>query len=202
MRLALFRRPAALAVAVGAAAATTAALQVAGTGTAAACGTPRPSTVPISADAPYDSPASNEWPLTLPAIAPGAGRDFGHLPRWKEYSGGRVLLREDRVTLRRQPQEPGYQLYSNVNPRIRSYWLDPAAAILVYPEQYARMTGRAAPSGEGRHRVTRQQFLDSFNTHGEAWNQWLKYRAVYRLTFDASHTTVVKLEEVLNYYSC
>jgi hypothetical protein len=200
MPLARFRRPAAALAALGVAAGTTVAVQLAGTGTAAACTIPSPANTPISHDAPYDTPATNRWPLTLPAREPGAGADHGHLPRWKQYPDGRVLLREDRVTVRVPPEDTGYLTYSNVNPRLRSYWLDPAATITVGNDQYLRMTGRS--SADPQNAVTRQQFLDSFNTHGNQFDDYLKYRAVYRLTFDAGHTRVVRITEVTTYYAC
>lgn len=201
MSPATFRRPAAALGALAAAAAATVAVQVAGAGTASACGTPQPSTVPISRDAPYDSPASNQAPAKLPAIRPAAGQDFGHLPRWKHYADGRVLLREDRVTLRdnRRFNESYPYGYTNENPRLRSYWLDPAATITVGGDQHARMTGTYTSAAQTR--VSRAQFLDSFHTGG-GLDRYLKYRAVYRLTFDASHTTIVRIEEMPQFYTC
>ena len=117
-------------------------------GPAAACGAPIPSTRPISADAPYDSPFTNSGSLRLPAVAARAGTDYGHLPRWKHFADGRVLLREDRVTLRRSP-DPGFIRYTNVNPRLRSYWLDRDVVIRVGIENYQRMTGHYPGTGSG-----------------------------------------------------
>jgi hypothetical protein len=168
-------------------------------GPAAACGAPIPSRRPISADAPYDSPFTNSGSLLLPAVAARPGTDYGHLPRWKHFADGRVLLREDRVTLRRSP-DPGFIRYTNVNPRLRSYWLDPDVVIRV-GDNYARMTGHSAKPGTVLNRVSRQQFLDSFHTDS-SWERALKYRTVYRLTFDASHTHLRAIEELPSFYSC
>jgi hypothetical protein len=169
-------------------------------GSAAACGAPTPSTRPISADAPYDSPFSNSGSLRLPAVAPRPGTDYGHLPRWKHFADGRVLLREDRVTLRRSP-DPGFIRYTNLNPRLRSYWLDRDVVIRVGIENYERMTGHYPKPGMDLNRVSREQFLNSFHTGGSG-ERALKYRAVYRLTFDASHTHLRAIDELRSFYSC
>ena len=191
-------------VAAAAALATTATTAVVLTtvtaGPAAACGAPTPSKRPISVDAPYDSPFTNSGSLTLPAVAARPGTDYGHLPRWKHFAAGRVLLREDRVTLRRSP-DPSFIRYTNVNPRLRSYWLDRDVVIRVGVENYQRMTGHYPGTGPELNRVSRQQFLDSFHTDN-SWERALKYRAVYRLTFDASHTHLRAIEELRSFYSC
>jgi hypothetical protein len=191
-------------VAAAAAAATTATTAVILTtvtaGPAAACGAPVPSKRPISADAPYDSPFTNSSSLRLPAIAARASTDYGHLPRWKHFADGRVLLREDRVTLRQSP-DPGFIRYTNVNPRLRSYWLDRDVVIRVGIENYERMTGNYPKPGAELNRVSRQQFLDSFHTDSSG-ERALKYRAVYRLTFDASHTHLRAIEELRSFYGC
>ena len=54
---------------------------------------------------------------------------------------------------------------------------------------------------ERGERAPTQQFLDSFHTEN-SWERWLKYRAVYRLTFDASHTHLRAIEELRSFYSC
>jgi hypothetical protein len=196
----LLTRSVAAAAAVATTATTAVVLATVTAGPAAACGAPTPSKQPISADAPYDSPFTNSGSLTLAAIAPRAGTDYGHLPRWKHFADGRVLLREDRVTLRRSPDQ-GFIRYTNVNPRLRSYWLDRDVVIRVGIENYGRMTGHYPTSGTALNRVGRQQFLDSFHTDSSG-ERALKYRAVYRLTFDASHTHLRAIEELRSFYGC
>ena len=196
----LLTRSIAAAAALATTATTAVALATVTAGPAAACGAPIPSKQPISADAPYDSPFTNSGSLRLPAVAARAGTDYGHLPRWKHFADGRVLLREDRVTLRQSP-DSGFIRYTNVNPRLRSYWLDRDVVIRVGIENYERMTGNYPKPGAELNRVSRQQFLDSFHTDN-SWERWLKYRAVYRLTFDASHTHLRAIEELRSFYSC
>jgi hypothetical protein len=156
---------------------------------------------PISADAPFDTIAWNAPMSRYPAIRPSAGTDLGHLPRWKHFADGRVLLREDRVTLRLVPGSHS-RGYTNVNPRIRSYWLDPDAPILAGPANYHRMTGRTPSGTVATYPVGRQQFLDSFNTGGHDWFRFLKYKSVYRLTFDRSHTHIRRIVEVPIFLGC
>jgi hypothetical protein len=156
---------------------------------------------PISPDAPFDTPEWNEYRTGYPAVLPARGTDYGHLPRWKHFADGRVLLREDRVTLRRQPYS-SYFTYTNVNPLIRSYWLDRAAVILVGYQNYVRMTGDYKAGGTELYRVGRQRFLDSFNTGGNEAFRALKYRSVYRLTFDRTHTHIRKIEEMRQFVGC
>ena len=196
----LLTRSVAAAAALATTATTAVALGTVTAGPAAACGAPIPSKQPISADAPYDSPFTNSGSLRLPAVAARAGTDYGHLPRWKHFADGRVLLREDRVTLRRSP-DPSFIRYTNVNPRLRSYWLDRDVVIRVGIENYARMTGHYPRPGAELNRVSRQQFLDSFHTDSSG-ERALKYRAVYRLTFDASHTHLRAIEELRSFYGC
>jgi hypothetical protein len=196
----LLTKPVAAAAALATTATTAVLLGTVSAGPAAACGAPTPSTRPISADAPYDSPFTNSGSLRLPAVTARPGTDYGHLPRWKHYADGRVLLREDRVTLRRSP-DPLFIRYTNVNPRLRSYWLDRDVVIRVRTENYDRMTGHAPGPGPELRRVSRQQFLDSFHTDS-SFERLLKYRAVYRLTFDASHTHVRAIEELPAFYGC
>jgi hypothetical protein len=196
----LLTKPAAAAAALATTAAAAVVLGTVTAGPAAACGAPSPSKRPISADAPYDSPFTNSGSLRLPAVAARLGTDYGHLPRWKHFADGRVLLREDRVTVRRSP-DPSFIRYTNVNPRLRSYWLDRDVVIRVGIENYQRMTGHYPGTGTELNRVGRQQFLDSFHTDN-SWKRWLKYRAVYRLTFDASHTHLRAIEELRSFYSC
>ena len=199
-RLTLLTGSIAAAAALATTATTAVVLATVTAGPAAACGAPPPSKQPISIDAPYDSPFTNSGSLTLPALAARPGTDDGHLPRWKQYADGRVLLREDRVTLRRSP-DPSFIRYTNVNPRLRSYWLDRDVMIRVRIENYARMTGHYPGTGAELNRVSRQQFLDSFHTDNSG-ERALKYRAVYRLTFDASHTHLRAIEELRMFYSC
>jgi hypothetical protein len=196
----LLTRPAAAAAALATAAATAVLVGTVTAGPAAACGAPAPSNRPISADAPYDSPLTNSGSLGLPVVAARPGTDHGHLPRWKHFADGRVLLREDRVTLRRSP-DPSFIRYTNVNPRLRSYWLDRDVVIRVRIDNYERMTGHYPAGHAELNRVSRQQFLDSFHT-GSPGERLLKYRAVYRLTFDASHTHLRAIEELPSFYSC
>jgi hypothetical protein len=196
----LLTKSIAAAAAVATTATTAVILATVTAGPAAACGPPIPSKRPISADAPYDSPFTNSGSLALPAVAARAGTDYGHLPRWKHFADGRVLLREDRVTLRRSP-DPGFIRYTNVNPRLRSYWLDRDVVIRVGIENFERMTGDYPKPGAELNRVSRQQFLDSFHTDS-AGDRALKYRAVYRLTFDPSHTHLRAIEELRSFYSC
>ena len=144
----LLTKPVAAAAALATTAATAVLLGTVTAEPAAACGAPIPSKRPISADAPYDSPFTNSGSLQLRAIAARPGTDYGHLPRWKHFTDGRVLLREDRVTLR-QPPDPGFIRYTNVNPRLRSYWLDRDVVIRVGIENYERMTGRYPEPGTG-----------------------------------------------------
>ena len=111
-----------------------------------------------------------------------------------------MLLREDRVTLRRIPN---YQnvTYTNVNPRIRSYWLDEHVRITVQGNgRYFAVTGRS--SRPGTFQVGRRQFLDAFNVRGNPYAHYSKYRAVYRITFDATHTRIRAIEEMPQFYSC
>ena len=149
---------------------------------------------PIGPDAPYDTAKSNRLvEHGLNKINPHTGTDFGHLPRWKQFSDGRVLLREDRVTMYgkgRQTRE-----YTNVNPKLRSYWLSPKVKISVYVGNYERMT-RLVPHPSGPYSVSRKQFLDSFNPKTEA-NRYLRYVTTYKVTFDSSHTTITGIQEVL-----
>jgi hypothetical protein len=196
----LLAKPAAVAAALATTAATAVVLGTVTAGPAAACSAPTPSKRAISADAPFDSPFTNSGSLHLPAVAARSGTDYGHLPRWKHFADGRVLLREDRVTLRRSP-DPSFIRYTNVNPRLRSYWLDRDVVIRVGVENYQRMTGHYPGTGTELNRVGRQQFLDSFQTDN-SWERWLKYGAVYRLTFDASHTHLRAIEELRSFYSC
>ena len=157
-----------------------------------------PSSRPISKDAPYDSPATNAPYAALRKIAPPPGTDFGHLPRWKKYSGGRVLLREDRVDVRLMKEGVIAFGYTNVNPKLRSYWLDKDAVIYVSGYNLYRITGRI-PRGhwDGQYRVTRQEFLDGFNTHGNEHDRCSKFVSVFRLYFDRTHTHVRKIEEII-----
>jgi hypothetical protein len=196
----LLTRSVAAAAAVATTATTAVILTTVTAGPAAACGAPVPSKRPISADAPYDSPFTNSGSLRLPAVAARPGTDYGHLPRWKHFADGRVLLREDRVTLRRSP-DPSFIRYTNVNPRLRSYWIDRDVVIRVGIENYERMTGHDPGTGTELNRVSRQQFLDSFHTDTSG-ERALKYRAVYRLTFDASHTHLRAIDELRMFYSC
>ena len=151
---------------------------------------------PISADAPYDTPALNANMAKYPKITPKAGTDYGHLPRWKKYSGGRALVREDRVDLRRFPVA-GQFGYTNVNPKLRSYWLDKDAVILVDGDNYQRITGHLPANYSTLYRVSRQQFLDSFNTGNDPQKRYLRYASVYKLTFDRSHTHLRRIEQIL-----
>jgi hypothetical protein len=164
---------------------------------------PSTSSTPISPDAPYDTPAQNARWAHLPKVAPARGTDHGHLPRWKHFADGRVLLREDRVDLRQfpPPNRPGRYQYTNVNPLIRSYWLDPAVTITVSRANYVRMTGRQPSQTADRGRVTRQQFLDSFNTKSRRYDPFLRYAAVYKITFDRSHTHIRRIDEVFISYA-
>lgn len=195
----LLTKPIGVTAAAAMTGATVAAVSLTAAAPASACGSlpPNPNR-PISADAPFDTPARNAAMARFPVIPARAGTDYGHLPRWKKYSGGRALLREDRVTLRRLPG-PAVE-YTNTNPLIRSYWLDRDAAILVGATNYRRMTGRNAPATLAR--VSRAQFLDSFDTRSNAFDRMVKYRSTYRLTFDASHTHIRKIEEVPILFSC
>ena len=150
---------------------------------------------PISADAPYDTPRKNAFWAKYTKITPKAGTDYGHLPRWKKYSNGRALVREDRVDLRRMSTNSFYG-FTNVNPALRSYWLDKDAVILVSGGNYQRIAGHA-PSDYGKlYRVSRQRFLDSFNTGSVEGNRFLRYVTVYKLTFDRTHTHLRRIEQV------
>ena len=123
--------------------------------------------------------------------------DYGHLPRWKKYSGGRVLLREDRVDMRTIPDGTVFSGYTNVNPKLRSYWLDKDAKIYVGGYDYFRITGHyPAPHWNFTYQVSRQQFLDSFNTRGVELHRCIKYTAVYALVFDRSHAHVRQIEQL------
>jgi hypothetical protein len=207
MRLPIRARPAAL---LAAAALTVTGVVAAGVATAtpaSACDSyyaalmAARSHTPISADAPFDTIAWNGPMARYPAVYPRWGTDFGHLPRWKSYPGGRVLLREDRVTLRSVPTFSRF-VYTNVNPRIRSYWLDRDVVISVAADNYHRMTG-GWPDGTPRlYRVSRQQFLDSFNTRGDDYFRWVRYRTIYRLTFDRSHTHIRQITEIPIFLPC
>jgi hypothetical protein len=63
------------------------------------------------------------------------------------------------------------------------------------------MTGHYPKPGTELNRVSRKQFLDSFHTDTSG-ERALKYQAVYRLTFDASHTHLRAIEELRMFYSC
>ena len=64
------------------------------------------------------------------------------------------------------------------------------------------MTGHYPAGHAALNRVSRQQFLDSFHTDGSPGERLLKYRAVYRLTSDPSHTHLRAIEELPSFYSC
>lgn len=149
---------------------------------------------PISADAPFDTPIRSATCAPWPAVAARPGTDYGHLPRWAHGRGGSVILREDRVNLHRV-YERRY-CYTNVNPRLHNYRLDPRATFTVSAGNYQRMTGRQPASWTGHYRVTRQQFLSSFNVRPNHDGWYLKYSSVYRLGFDRTHTRVVRIDEV------
>ena len=87
---------------------------------------------------------------------------------------------------------------TNVNPKLRSYWLDKDAVIYVSGYNLYRITGRI-PRGhwDGQYRVTRQEFLDGFNTHGNEHDRCSKFVSVFRLYFDRTHTHVRKIEEII-----
>ena len=153
---------------------------------------------PISADAPYDTPRKNAFWAKYPKIAPKAGTDYGHLPRWKQYSNGRALVREDRVDLRRLSTN-SYYGYTNVNPALRSYWLDKDAVILVSGTNYLRITGHEPAVFKKLYQVSRQRFLDSFNTGGVEWKRYVRYTVVYKLTFDRTHTHLRRIEQMQAY---
>jgi hypothetical protein len=198
----LLSKPVAVATGVALTASAAVAVSVAGAPPASACSTPHDPNRPISADAPFDTPARNGANAHLPVVVAPWGTDFGHLPRWKKYPNGRALLREDRVTVRRQGRE-FYLSWTNVNPRLRSYWLDTDAKILVRGYNYLRMTGKS-PTGnfEALRPVSRRQFLYSFNTRGSQSARYVKYRSVYKLTFDRSLTHVRKIEELPVLFYC
>ncbi len=169
----------------------------AGVGTAASAGTAAGSAAtvaapyrPISPDAPFDNQLTNVTCGVWPRVRPPAGADYGHLPRWAHGPNGSVILREDRVDLRRPDWS---HCYSNVNPLIRSYTLDRNVVVSVLGPNYTRMTGRPDNGYSVLHRVSRQQFLDSYNTK-DGYARYLRYHSVYRLTF--SGTRIVRVTEV------
>ncbi|HSV65768.1 MAG TPA: hypothetical protein VLJ59_07670 [Mycobacteriales bacterium] len=144
---------------------------------------------PISADAPYDNLLRNVTCAVWPKVTPAAHTDYGHLPRWAHGPNSTVILREDRVDLHRVYSSQG--CYTNVNPMIRSYRLAPNAAIRVLGANYNRMTGRHPSENPARrYAVTRQQFLNSFNTKKDSYQHYLRYASVYKLTFDRSRQVV------------
>jgi hypothetical protein len=147
---------------------------------------------PISADAPFDTLVQSATCAPWPKLVPRRGTDYGHLPRWARGAGGAVVLRVDRVDLHSVSAE---HCYTNVNPRIRSYLLDRNAVVTVRYSNYTRMAHQEG-RGAGPFRVSRQQFLDSFNTRPDSWERYLKYTSVYRLTFDRTGTRILRVDEV------
>ena len=149
---------------------------------------------PISADAPFDTPVQNATCAPWPKLAPPRGTDYGHLPRWAHGRNGTVIFREDRVDLHRVTA--GRHCYTNVNPRLRNYVLAPDAAVTVLAGTYYRITDREGGDVSGRYRVTRQQFLDSYNVSAHSSGGYDRYTSVYRLTFDRTGTRIVRIDEV------
>lgn len=149
---------------------------------------------PISADAPFDTPVQNATCAPWPKVAPARGTDFGHLPRWAHGRYGTVILREDRVDLHRVSARQ--HCYTNVNPRIRSYTLNRNAVVTVLADNYYRITDREGGATSGRYRVTRQQFLDSYNVTANSGGWFYRYASVYRLTFDRTGTRIVRIDQV------
>jgi hypothetical protein len=147
---------------------------------------------PISPDAPFDSQLQNVTCAVWPTSAPPAGTVYAHLPRWANGAGGTVILREDKVDVHRA--DGSQWCYTNTNPLIRNYTLDPHVVIRVYQPNYIRMTGRTVP-GYVLRQVSRQQFLNSYNPKDE-YQRYLRYATVYRLGLDRTGTRIVRIDEV------
>jgi hypothetical protein len=149
---------------------------------------------PISADAPFDTPIRSTTCAPWPAVATRPGTDYAHLPRWAHGRYGAAILREDRVNLHRVYGDR--YCYTNINPRLHNYRLDPRATITVSAGNYYRMTGRQPANWARHYRVSRQQFLDSYHVRPNQDGWYQRYSSVYRLSFDRTGTRVVRIDEV------
>lgn len=149
-----------------------------------------------------DTARANEYWSHFPVVGPPKGADYGRLVTWHRLKDGRVVMDENRVTMHYDHHRldhlnfsVGLAGYTDVNPRIRRYYLAPNPVIQVDQFNYKRITGKAglAPT----QRVSRLQFLYSFVKHYKSpADRALRSQTGYRIFFNSAHNTIVKIQAV------
>lgn len=144
---------------------------------------------PIAPTAPLDSPCTNAVPSTFAKQFAPAGTDYGHLATLST-SGGRITVGEDRVDVR---AEQAALSYTNVNPLLRRYSVDPAhVMIFVRGAIYSQISGKQGDPGQ-EYQVDWSEFAKTFSPEGSnAYTQ----TAAYWLFFNSAHTQLTKIKQI------
>lgn len=154
---------------------------------------PAPTAKHVGWDGSLNSPSGNRYFAQFPKVNPAAHTDYGRLMKWTRLSDGRVLLYEDRVDL--HVSNHGTTGYTNVNPKLRRYFVTKKTTVELDWKSYSWATGDNRKFS-GTKSVNIDTFLNYVRGQESAAEEGWISDTGYKLRFNAAHNTITGIRAV------